>query len=271
MIKRFIRKFLSRMENVVGNNELYDLMLHKQFLDRQASHCNPLNKSKLFGFAQNEEDGITLEILKRIGLEKGFFIEFGVGNGLENNTIILLASGWKGSWFGGEDIDFDSTGSKKLSFEKVWIKRDNISDLYKSTSNNADVISLDLDGNDIYLVDELLANGAQPKLFIVEYNAKFPPSLEFKITYNEGHRWQSDDYFGASLKTYCKVFEKFGYRLVCCNLTGANAFFVHQSFQKDFSDIPTDIDQLYCEPFYFLRKHKMHPTSPKTIEELIFN
>ena len=133
--------------------------------------------------------------MKRIGLQSGFFIEYGVGNGLENNTIILLAAGWKGAWFGGEDIAFGLSKSNKLSFEKVWIKRDNIFELYNAAESSADVISLDLDGNDIYLAEELLANGAHPKLFIVEYNGKFPPPLEFKINYDDGHRWISDDYF----------------------------------------------------------------------------
>ena len=33
--------------------------------------------------------------------------------------------------------------------------------------------------------------------------------------------------------------------------------------------IPKDINELYCEPFYFLRKRRMHPTSPKTLELLV--
>lgn len=58
------------------------------------------------GFSQFDEDSITLEILNRIGLHKGFFVEFGVGNGLENNSIVLLASDWEGAWFGGQEISF---------------------------------------------------------------------------------------------------------------------------------------------------------------------
>jgi len=257
------------MRSQLGIDQIYDLILHKEFADRQAAHRNPLNKSKLFGFAQTEEDAITLEILKRIGLQRGFFIEYGVGNGLENNTIILLAAGWKGAWFGDDDIAFDLSKSNKLSFEKAWIKRDNIVELYNAAESSADVISLDLDGNDIYLAEELLANGAHPKLFIVEYNAKFPPPLEFKINYDDGHRWNSDDYFGASLASFNKLFEQYGYRLVCCNLSGSNAFFVHQSVQSKFEDIPADIAELYCEPFYFLRRSRMHRTSAKTLEKLI--
>ena len=104
-----------------------------EFAEKRAKHPNPLNKfSQLFGFSQMGEDGITLEILRRVGLKDGFFVEFGVGKGTENNSLILLACNWKGAWFGGEDLDFNPSESPKLSFEKVCISKDNILDLYKT-------------------------------------------------------------------------------------------------------------------------------------------
>jgi hypothetical protein len=54
---------------------------------------NPLNRFGAKYFSQGEEDGLTLEIIKRLGIKNGTFAELGVGNGLENNTLILLASG----------------------------------------------------------------------------------------------------------------------------------------------------------------------------------
>jgi hypothetical protein len=69
--------------------------------------------------------------------------------------------------------------------------------------------------------------GILAKLFIVEYNAKFPPPIEFQIDYDPRHTWAHDDYYGASLSSFDRLFSRFGYRLVCCNAhTGANAFFV---------------------------------------------
>ena len=262
-------RFINVLVNRLGTNELYDLIVFKAFEEKQSAHPNPLNKSKFYGFSQCDEDGITLEILKRIGVKNGFFVEFGVGNGLENNTAILLAAGWKGAWFGGGNLKFTVKNSSKLKFTKVWIQRNNICELYKSAAGNADVVSLDLDGNDFYFADELLSNGVKPKLFIVEYNGKFPPSIEFKIEYSDTHTWTRDDYYGASLATFNKMFESHGYRLVCCSTSGVNAFFVNNSFAEKFNDVPNDISELYCEPFHFLRMHKKHPTSAKTMELLI--
>lgn len=271
-MKNFLRKLRLLTQIFLGThylNNLYDLLLHKEFSARRDGHPNPINRtSVLNGFAQFEEDSITLEILDRIGLRNGYFVEFGVGEGLENNTLVLLASNWEGAWFGDQELAFEISNPGRLNFEKVWISRKNILTLYSSLQKDADVISLDLDGNDFYLVEELLKNNVQPKLFIIEYNAKFPPEVEFKIDYNSSHKYNFDDYFGASLRSFNSLFSTYGYRLVCCNLTGANAFFVKTEHSENFSDVPIDLDKLYCEPFYFLRSRKMHPTSLKTLVKI---
>ena len=134
------------------------------------------------------------------------------------------------------------------------ITLENISDLTekgcaKINSEKLDVISLDLDGNDIYFIEKLLADGFKPKLFIVECNAKFPPPIKFQIAYDPEHIWQSDDYYGASLTSFNDLFNNFGYKLICCNShTGVNAFFIDATYSDLFSDVPTDINQIYVEP-----------------------
>jgi hypothetical protein len=40
-------------------------------------------------FSQNGEDGVTLEILRRIGVERSFFVEFGGSYGHEGNCRVL--------------------------------------------------------------------------------------------------------------------------------------------------------------------------------------
>src|SRR6516225_11835412 len=82
---------------------LNDLVHFSQTKELQVQHGNPLNRFGKKCFSQSDEDGITLEILRRIGvLESGVFAEFGVGDGTENNTLILAALGWKGFWVSGE-------------------------------------------------------------------------------------------------------------------------------------------------------------------------
>ena len=109
---------------------LYEIELRKEIRRRQIEHPNPFCKFGSFGFSQNDEDGLTIEILKRLGISKGTFCEFGVGDGTENNTLILLALGWSGVWIGGQDIVLNTSNSSKLKFIKNWITKENILDLY---------------------------------------------------------------------------------------------------------------------------------------------
>ena len=98
---------------------------------------------------------------------------------------------------------------------------------------NFDLISVDLDGNDYYIVKTILELKIFPSVFILEYNAKFPPPIDFKINYNENHKWGNDDYFGCSLVAWNELLDRFGYKLICCNThTGANCFFVKKKFYR---------------------------------------
>src|SRR6185295_10642536 len=107
-----------------------------------------------------------------LALRSGVFAEFGVGNGLENNTIALAALGWKGFWVGGEDLAFklpsqENREKSNFSFIKEWITRENIlalahQGLSSLSEQNIDILSLDLDGNDFYLIEELLKGNVVP-------------------------------------------------------------------------------------------------------------
>lgn len=255
---------------------LWDLLLSTYATQLCQNHPNPLNRFGQKCFSQTDEDGITIEILKRIGsLESGYFAEFGVGNGTENNTLILKALGWKGFWIGGQDLAFSvKQPREQFCHIKAWITRANIISLANQGKDNLgcdqlDVISLDLDGNDIYFVEELLRSGYTPKLFIVEYNAKFIPPVRWQIAYDDNHKWQIDDYFGASLQSFVDLFSSHSYRLVCCNAqTGANAFFVREEYSHLFDDIPREIERLFFPPRYFLYRQYGHKASIKTVAQL---
>jgi hypothetical protein len=248
---------------------LADAALHK--------HANPLNAHGAKVYSQSDEDGITFEILRRLKIGGGVFAELGVGDGTENNTLALIAAGWGGFWLGNEELTFDCNPGNvehpNFSYERSWISRVNVVGLYQDglaaiRQDHCDVISVDLDGNDLYIVEALLESGAAPRLFIVEYNATFLPPIKFSIDYDESHTWIGDDYMGASLASFDELFERFGYFLVACNITGSNAFFVRSEDAASFADVPRQIDLLYAPPKYFLTglDSRGHPISIRTIE-----
>ena len=113
------KKKLQRKNSIISikNNidELYDLVYQVNTTISKNEHANPLNSFGKKCFSQSDEDGITIEIFKRLkNLNSGSFLELGVGDGTENNTLILLSLGWNGFWVGGSDLAlYDRSNSKK--------------------------------------------------------------------------------------------------------------------------------------------------------------
>lgn len=178
--KRVINKLFRRNELLLVR--LTELLSAGIIYNRMNQHANPINRFGSKCFSQNDEDGITLEVLRRIGLLRhGSFAEFGVDDGTESNTLILKSLNWTGFWVGGEDLSHLPSSSKGFIYIKDWITSGNIIELVEKGIKSLgieelDLISLDLDGNDFYFVERILTSGCLPKVFIVEYNAKFPPS-----------------------------------------------------------------------------------------------
>ena len=270
-----VRSFFRRIKKGLGLRAYFDNELSSLYRSRQYEHANHFVRYGKNCYSQSDEDGLTLEIIKRIGISNGVFAEFGVGDGKENNTLILLGLKWRGFWCGGENLAFNIPNNSRLLYYKKCINKENICSLMKDgmqdlDEKTVDLISLDLDGNDLYFCENLLENGYKPKVFIVEYNAKFPPPLEFSIDYDPTHIWDDSDYQGASLQSFANLFEKFEYSLICCNAaTGANAFFVQNIYSDLFPEVPKSIEDIYVDRNYSLIEKYGHKKSLKTIEIII--
>ncbi len=217
--------------------------LYKDNLKSEERYQNPKVLSK-YGrklYSQNEEDGIIVEIFKRIGTTNKIFVEFGIGDGLENNTLALLFQGWKGLWLEGSASSVNNIkdhfksvlNTKQLQVTEAFITKDNINELISSKikENEIDLLSVDIDGNDVHIFNEISV--INPRVVVIEYNARFFPPIMFTVDYNSTHVWQGDDYMGASLKYLEVAFEKKGYKLVGCDIAGVNAFFVRDDLAGD--------------------------------------
>ncbi len=276
-LQGFKSRVIALLKHITGltpSGQLYELELAKAwglFPDRST---NPLTKKPVKYFSQSDEDGITLEILRRLQIEKGHFIEFGVGNGLENNTLVLLAHGWNGGWIGGEELVVKLPIGGRLKYWRKWVDRKSIQELlsetdFKQLALGAHVVSLDLDGNDAYFVSDLLENGVRPALWIQEYNATIPIDVSWTIDYDPAHSWEKDNYFGASLKYLAMLFQQHQYTPVACSATGANVFFVRNDLMHLFQDCPTSLADIFVPPLYFLQNRWGQKVSPKFVESLL--
>ena len=76
----------------------------------------------------------------------------------------------------------------------------------------------------------LLDNKFVPDCLVVEYNSKFPPPILYNLKYDENYKWTGYDDQGTSLQYWIDHLAKFDYKLVCCNITGSNAFFINKRY-----------------------------------------
>lgn len=106
-----------------------------------------------------------------------------------------------------------------------------------------DLLSIDIDGNDIYVWEEIAV--VNPRVVVIEYNAKFPPDLLWRQAYNRNHVWNGSDWHGASLKAMEEVGRKKGYALVGTNISGCNAFFVRKNLARELFLKPLTAEMLY--------------------------
>jgi len=209
-------------------------------------------------YSQNDEDGILEEVFRRLGVGPGRFVEVGVEDGLECNSLYLIHKGWRGIWIEGAqsrrpaiEQKFASIIGRRLQVAFGWMNAENFMPVLTGlgVEHDLDFLSIDIDGNDIYLLEALRI---RPKVICIEYSAKFPANLSKKIAYDPARAWTGSDYMGSSLKAVAESAQALGYRLVGTNLTGANAFFVRSDLAGDLFPDDCSPENLYNPPRYWL-------------------
>lgn len=224
-------------------------------------------------FSQSDEDGIIKEIFRRIGLTNRTFVEFGVGDGFENNTVALLYEGWVGLWIDGSpefckkiSCTYESAiAAGQLKLINSFVTPGNINDLISSRIETVeiDLLSIDIDGNDAHIFSGLSC--INPRVVVFEYNAKFGPSLSYCMAYDEGYTWKKTDRFGASLKYLELLLRERGYSCVGCNVVGTNAFFVRDDLLGEHFLAPYT-SEIHFEParYELVALPSGHPCSHET-------
>jgi hypothetical protein len=221
-------------------------------------------------YSQADEDGILDELFRRIGLTNGQFLEFGCGNGLENNSTYLLFTGWRGVWIDGDPEEIRSVEkhfqsyieSGQLKVRRAFITTDNINELIREAApdiQELDLLSIDVNGNDYWFWQAL--TGLRPRVVAIEYNATFRPPHKIVQKYNPTHNWDGTNYFGASLKALEELGREKGYALTGCSFAGANAFFIREDLVGDRFSEPFTAEHHYRPPRYdaFVRGFSRHP------------
>ena len=249
-VEKAIHEFLQTNKIPVSTHEWQ----HQFVLTRLEKMPTDITKYEYRTGAQHGEDGIIAHILSKIGTTNKFCVEFGI-HITEGNTLEMKKQGWNCLWMDG--------GGDGQVIKRERITAENINDLFKkyNVPPEFDLLSIDIDSNDYWVWKAL--QGYSPRVVVIEYNSKVPPTESLSIAYNPNYVWPGDDYMGASLLAMCKCGEAKGYTLIGCESSGTNAFFVRNdliegNFEK------RSIAELYRPPQYgqvVNGKYTGHPAS----------
>jgi hypothetical protein len=243
---------LDRMENSASRSRLASIANEERYADPRC-----LTRRGYRCFSQFDEDGLLDEIFRRIGTTSRTFVEFGVGDGLENNTMALLLAGWRGLWIEADPAQQERIRSGfavpleagQLTLACDFVTAENIEALFArgDVPEEPDLASIDIDGNDYWVWKAMTR--CRPRVVVIEYNASLGRTANVVRPYDARACWDGSTGTGASLSALEGLGKDKGYSLVGCSIAGVNAFFVR-------SDL---VGERFLEPF----TSEMHYEPPR--------
>lgn len=178
------------------------------------------NKYKKNYFSQAGEDGVILELLKRLKInnrKNKWCCEFGAWDGIHgSNTFNLVKKfNYNAVYIEGDKNKYKDLLKTKKSFTKIipfnyyigYKKKSSLLDvILKKTKidKNFDILSIDIDSYDLAVWKSL--KNYSPKIVIIEINSSIPPGIE---------QIHSSNKVGNSFSSTVNFAKKKGYELVC--------------------------------------------------------
>lgn len=229
------------------------LDIKRMFWDSERCPFTPENWDE-YGFqvfSQFNEDGLIQYLIEHVEIENKTFVEFGVEDYSESNTrYLLLHNDWIGLVMDGcsenmKKVQRRSLYSKNtITAKSAFITKDNINQLISENGFTGDIglLSVDIDGVDYWVLDAI--NCIKPRILICEFNPIFGAKEKVTVPYKEDfYRTDvhySNLYWGASLGAFTKLAKGKGYKLVCINNKGHNAFFVKEDIKNSVPEVSVE-------------------------------
>jgi len=217
-------------------------------------------------YSQNGEDGILYYLLQWIGTDSRIVVEICCGNGKEcNSANLILSHGFQGFLFDGDysrmqyatSFFKEQNAIDRTTLIHAWITLNNLSSLFEKyhIPVHVDVLSIDVDGMDFWILRHLLQYSlCRPRVIVVEYQDILGPDKSCTVPYHEEFcAWDYDSYMGpnyagASLKAFRRLLSRHGYIFMGCEPLGFNAFFVMESELRDTPYCPFDENCVFQIP-----------------------
>jgi hypothetical protein len=154
-------------------------------------------------------------------------VDIGAGGGMRwSNTYSLFLGGWSGVAIEANDTKFNLLRRSYRNLAKVKcchsrVDPYNISDLLHSCDipRNFGVLSLDIDGNDYWVLDAILQE-FHPALVVTEINEKIAPPLRFVVKFDP-HFQLRHHFYGYSISALEDFCEKHNYGILALEYNNA--------------------------------------------------
>lgn len=238
---------------------LYSLLvLFSTALAGHQPQANSLLHQTAYVYSQRGEDGILAEILKRVGIDKGFFVEFGAADGIMfSNTRLLMEQGWEGAYIESDAslfktlcrncenfpnvicvnqfITWDPSDTKGMTF-------DQIADLH-FPDREIDFLSIDVDGADHLILENLVR---RPKILCVEGGFSWNPLFTERVPDSVAM-----ENLQQPLYVMFQIGKQLGYEPVCFT---QNTFFVRNDLYAPFKGIKNTPLILWRDAWYHYKE-----------------
>ena len=158
-------------------------------------------------YSQNGEEFILKYIFDNIGVTNKFFVDLGAWDGTHlSNTKLFAEQGWKGLLVDGKE--FPGVYKSFITVENI------IRTLaLHHVPNDFDLLSLDIDGNDYWILEQVLSY-YKPRVIVSEYNSEHDPYIAKTIKYDPKFVFFPNDYYGYTYGAGVKLAERFGYTII---------------------------------------------------------
>jgi len=237
-------------------------------------------------FSQWGEDGIIDFIVKRLEISHLRIFEIGSGNFSECNSrfaaeylnaSVVAVDSREDLISNVESMDVFWKG--QIFPRQLYVTPENVEEIFDEAARlmaGIDIISLDIDGNDYWVLEKLDLSGV--RCVIVEINpvfgGKHPISIPRDDLFDRTKAHHSWLYFGMSFQAAKKLMKDKGFELIGSNRVGNNLFFVQNSEAKFFEDCITTADDYREAKYWRVRESRdqagnLSYLSPKACIEII--
>jgi len=182
-------------------------------------------------YSEQYQDSILEKIFNNITLSKNrFFVEFG-SNGSKlggGNTAYLREKfGMDGLLMDGSKLPYGFENKEDFERKIEFTTAENINMTFEkyNVPESIDFLSIDVDGEDYWIMKNLNIEKYRPSVICIETNWHIHPDLKIVQRHNPKHIWQGSYYFGCSSSAILELLNKKDYSMVA--YTGPDCIFVH--------------------------------------------